>query len=45
MGTFWIPPLHFQLQKAEVELTGWLFKPTRFDKTVLSLIEKVNKNY
>jgi len=25
-------------------LIGWLFKPMRFDKKVLSLIEKVNKN-
>ncbi len=38
-------PSHFQLQKVEVELIGWLFKPMRFDKKVLSLIEKVNKNY
>jgi hypothetical protein len=38
-------PLHSQLQKVEVELIGWLSKPMRFDKKVLSLIEKVNKNY
>jgi len=38
-------PFHFQLQKAKVELIGWFSKPTRFDKTVLSLIEEVNKNY
>ena len=38
-------PLHFQLQKVEVELIGWLLKAMRLGKTVLSLIEKVNKNY
>jgi hypothetical protein len=38
-------PFHLQLQKVEVELTGWFFKTIGFDKKVLSLIEKVNKNY
>jgi hypothetical protein len=39
------PPFHLQLQKVEVELISWLLKTMGFDKKVLSLIGKVNKNY
>jgi hypothetical protein len=38
-------PFQFQLQKVEVRLRGWLLITIRFDKNVLILIEKVNKNY
>ena len=38
-------PFHNSVQKVEGELIGWLFKPMTFDKKVLSLMEKVNKNY
>jgi len=36
------PPFHFQLQKVEVELIGWLLKKLEFDKKVPIVIEKVN---
>jgi hypothetical protein len=36
---------HFQLQKVEVRLRGWILETRGFDKNVLILIEKVNKNY
>jgi hypothetical protein len=38
-------PFHFQLQKVEVRLRGWLLKTMRLDKKLLILIEKVKKNY
>ncbi len=38
-------PIHFQLQKVEACLAGWLLKMMWSDRNVLIPVEKVNRNY